>query len=214
MSNYGPLIGSLVRVKKLYPDAIVPAYQTKGAAGMDLHVHRLLCDWGSKRRPVFLLDPMDRVLVGTGLSLAIPPGYEGQIRPRSGLALKQGITVLNSPGTIDSDYRGEVQVLLINLGKEPVEIKRGYRIAQLVIAPVVQATLREVEQLDETERGAGGFGSTGKSDEELLREFSQGAARGEYCESCGACAEVFFTGVTTANHEAECPGAAVKLQIT
>lgn len=195
---------SIVLVKRLHPDAILPKYQTKGAAGMDLHACPLL---GA------LVPPMGRILVGTGLSLVIPPGYEGQIRPRSGWALRHGVTVLNSPGTVDSDYRGEVKVLLINLGGEPVEIKRGDRIAQLVIAPVVQATLREVEQLDETERGAGGFGSTGKSNEGLLREFHERADRGEYCKSCGACAEIFFTGVTTASHEAECPGSAVELQI-
>jgi dUTP pyrophosphatase len=106
---------------------------------------------------------MERVLAGTGISLSIPPGYEGQIRPRSGWALKDGITVLNSPGTIDSDYVGEIKVLLINLGHESVEIKRGDRIAQLVIAPVVKVELVLVDKLETSARGAGGFGSTGKA---------------------------------------------------
>lgn len=150
-----------VDLKLLYPDAKRPEYQTVGAAGMDLHAYipRAL-----GRQPEALRIPaLGRLLVGTGVSLAIPTGYEGQIRPRSGFALKDGVTVLNSPGTIDADYRGEVKVLLINLGQEKVEIKRGDRIAQLVIAKVEQATLLEVTELNETERGAGGFGSTGKS---------------------------------------------------
>jgi dUTP pyrophosphatase len=109
-----------------------------------------------------VLSPGDRALFSTGISLSIPPGYEGQIRPRSGWALKDGITVLNSPGTIDSDYKGEVKVLLINLGHESVEIKRGDRIAQLVIAPVVNAELVLVNELETSARGAGGFGSTNK----------------------------------------------------
>ncbi len=108
------------------------------------------------------LAPLMRVLIPTGLSLAIPAGYEGQIRPRSGWALKHGITVLNAPGTIDSDYRGEVQILLVNLGQAPVTIKSGERIAQLVIAPVTSAQIHEVEVLDDTARGAGGFGHTGR----------------------------------------------------
>jgi dUTP pyrophosphatase len=108
------------------------------------------------------LAPRERIAVPTGLELAIPPGYEGQVRPRSGLAFKHGLTVVNAPGTIDSDYRGEVKVLLINLGADPVEIARGERIAQLVIAPVTVADLITVEKLDETTRGIGGFGSTGR----------------------------------------------------
>ena len=108
-----------------------------------------------------ILDSLERTVVPTGLNIAIPFGYEGQVRPRSGLAYRHGISVTNSPGTIDSDYRGELKVLLINLGKEPVTITRGMRIAQLVIAPVQQVDLVEVQSLDATERGEGGFGSTG-----------------------------------------------------
>ncbi len=130
----------------------LPAYATPGAAGMDAIA--------AVSEPM-MIAPLARALIPTGLCLAIPPGFEVQVRPRSGLALKQGITCLNTPGTIDSDYRGEVQILLINLGREPVEITRGMRIAQLVVAPVVQATLREIDALDTTARGAGGFGSTG-----------------------------------------------------
>jgi dUTP pyrophosphatase len=107
-----------------------------------------------------VLKPGERALVPTGLILELPPGYEGQVRPRSGLAFKHGVTVLNSPGTIDSDYRGEVKVLLVNLGTDPFEIVRGERIAQLVVAPVSQATLVGARALSSTERGAGGFGST------------------------------------------------------
>lgn len=133
----------------------LPRAQTDGAAGMDL-VAAL-----PEGAPVTLA-PRERVAVPTGLELAIPPGYEGQVRPRSGLAFKHGLTVVNAPGTIDSDYRGEVKVLLINLGADPVEIARGERIAQLVIAPVTVADLITVEKLDETTRGIGGFGSTGR----------------------------------------------------
>lgn len=127
-----------------------PAYQTSGAAGLDLVAAATLT-----------LPPGGRASVPTGLSLAIPEGYEGQVRPRSGLALKHGITVLNAPGTIDSDYRGELGVLLVNLGDAPYVVERGARIAQLVIAPVVQARLALVDTLDQTARGTGGFGSTG-----------------------------------------------------
>lgn len=108
-----------------------------------------------------VLKPLERRLIPTGLSLELPEGFEAQIRPRSGLALKQGLTCLNTPGTIDADYRGEVQVLLINLSNQPVSISRGDRIAQMVLAPFVQATLLEVQELSETARGIGGFGSTG-----------------------------------------------------
>jgi dUTP pyrophosphatase len=108
------------------------------------------------------LEPGSRALVPTGLKIALEPGWEAQIRPRSGLALKHGISAPNTPGTIDSDYRGEVGVILINLGQEPFVIRRGERIAQMVIAAVTQATILEVDTLDETERGAGGFGSTGR----------------------------------------------------
>lgn len=108
------------------------------------------------------LAPLERALVPTGLALAIPPGFEGQVRPRSGWALKEGVTILNSPGTIDSDYRGEIRVLLINLGATAVTIAAGERIAQLVVCPVAAAQLHEVELLDETDRGGGGFGHTGR----------------------------------------------------
>jgi dUTP pyrophosphatase len=108
-----------------------------------------------------VLKPGARAAVPTGLAFAIPSGFEGQVRPRSGFALKSGVTCLNTPGTIDADYRGEVKVILINLGAEDVNIRRGDRIAQMIIAPVIQAALAEVDSLDETARGAGGFGSTG-----------------------------------------------------
>jgi dUTP pyrophosphatase len=131
-------------------DGQVPGYATDEAAGMDLRsTHDVT------------LEPLQRMLVKTGLKMAIPKGFEGQVRPRSGLALKQGITCLNSPGTIDSDYRGEVGVILINLSDSVVQLAKGERIAQLVICPVARATVQVVDSLDETERGEGGFGSTG-----------------------------------------------------
>ncbi|MDR3376470.1 MAG: dUTP diphosphatase [Ancalomicrobiaceae bacterium] len=133
-----------------------PRYQTEGSAGLDL-LAAVPDD-----QPV-VLAPGGRALVPTGLVLELPPGSEGQVRPRSGLALKHGVTVLNSPGTIDSDYRGEVKVILINLGEVPFTIRRGERIAQLIIAPVEQADLRGVAMVAASERGAGGFGSTGVS---------------------------------------------------
>ena len=128
----------------------LPAYATDGAAGMDV-----------VSAEDVTLAPLARHAVATGLALAIPPGFEIQVRPRSGLALKHGVTVANAPGTIDSDYRGELKVILVNLGIEPFEIRRGDRVAQLVLAPVVRASWLEVAALDETARGAGGFGSTG-----------------------------------------------------
>lgn len=134
----------------------LPAYETSQAAGMDLRAAV------PEDEPV-ILRPGDRHAVPTGLAFALPAGFEAQVRPRSGLALKSGITCLNSPGTVDADYRGEVKVILINHGPEAFTIRRGDRIAQLVIAPVVQATWTEVASLDETARGAGGFGSTGAS---------------------------------------------------
>lgn len=134
----------------------LPAYETEHAAGMDL---RAAVD---AAEPVALA-PGARALIPTGLAIALPPGYEAQIRPRSGLAAKHGITCLNSPGTIDADYRGEVKVILINHGAEPFVIQRGERIAQMLIAPVTQARWVQVEKLSETARGAGGFGSTGKA---------------------------------------------------
>lgn len=132
----------------------LPAYQSAGAAGMDLVA-------AVPEDAPMELPPGVRKLVPTGLVLQIPEGYEVQVRPRSGLAIRHGITLLNSPGTIDSDYRGEVMVMLINLGAESVTIERGERIAQIIVAPVIQATLVEVKAVSETERGAGGFGSTG-----------------------------------------------------
>jgi dUTP pyrophosphatase len=132
----------------------LPAYESAQAAGMDLRA-------AVPDDAPLTLRPGARHAVPTGLAFALPAGFEGQVRPRSGLALKAGVTCLNTPGTIDADYRGEVKVILINLGEEAFVIRRGDRIAQLVIAPVVQAAWREVETLDETTRGAGGFGSTG-----------------------------------------------------
>ncbi len=133
----------------------LPAYETALAAGMDLRAAV------PEDEPV-TLRPGERFAAPTGLAMAIPAGFEGQVRPRSGLAFKHGVTCLNTPGTIDADYRGEVKVILINHGPEDFVIRRGERIGQMVIAPVVQARLAEVESLDETVRGAGGFGSTGR----------------------------------------------------
>tara|TARA_R110000824_G_scaffold118960_14_gene272056 strand:- start:173007 stop:173474 length:468 start_codon:yes stop_codon:yes gene_type:complete len=135
-------------------DLPLPRYETEGAAGMDL-VAAIAAD-----EPLVLAVGA-RVLVPTGLAMALPQGFEAQVRPRSGLAAKNGITVLNSPGTIDSDYRGEVKVILVNLGSEAFTITRGTRIAQMVIAPVTRGLFAEVANLDETTRGTGGFGSTG-----------------------------------------------------
>ena len=132
----------------------LPRYETSGAAGMDLMA-------ALAEGETMLLQPGERALVPTGLAIALPDGFEAQVRPRSGLAAKNGVTVLNSPGTIDCDYRGEVKVILINLGQEAFAIERGTRIAQMVVAPVTQAGFTEVTALDETARGAGGFGSTG-----------------------------------------------------
>jgi dUTP pyrophosphatase len=129
----------------------LPQYATTGAAGADL-----------RSAEDFSLAPMERRAVSTGVHLQIPAGYEGQVRPRSGLAMRHGISMVNSPGTIDSDYRGEVKVLLINLGEHVVEFSAGDRIAQLVICPVQQVVFESVETLDETDRGSGGFGSTGQ----------------------------------------------------
>jgi len=132
----------------------LPAYETAGAAGMDLRA-------AVPGHEPIVLKPGARLAAPTGFAYGLPLGYEAQVRPRSGLALKNGITCLNSPGTVDSDYRGEVKVILVNHGEEDFVIRRGDRIAQLVIAPVVQAVWAEVDSLDETARGAGGFGSTG-----------------------------------------------------
>ena len=133
----------------------LPHYATPSSAGMDLRAAV------PEQAPV-TLKPGQRALIPTGLAMALPDGYEAQVRPRSGLAIKHGITCLNTPGTIDADYRGEVQVILINLSQEDFVIQRGERIAQMVIAPVTQATWTLVETLPETQRGAGGFGSTGR----------------------------------------------------
>lgn len=133
----------------------LPAYETIGSAGMDVRA-------AVSREDPILLQAGERAMIPTGLSVAIPQGYEIQVRPRSGLAAKHGLTCLNTPGTIDSDYRGEIKVILINLGQDAFTIQRGERIAQLVLAPVTQLAWKEVDELDETERGAGGFGSTGR----------------------------------------------------
>jgi dUTP pyrophosphatase len=142
-----------VEIRKLRSDAVVPKYMTEHAAGMDL------C--AAIDEPI-VIEPHQRVAVGTGLAMAIPPGYEGQVRPRSGLASVSGVTIVNAPGTIDADYRGAIAVLLVNLGGQSVTIEPGQRIAQLVIAPVVRAELVTVDELPATVRGAGGFGSTGR----------------------------------------------------
>ena len=144
-----------MRVYKMRADAVVPRYETSGAAGMDL---------AACLDTMMTIEPGGTARVPTGLRIALPPGYEGQVRPRSGLAARRGVTVLNSPGTIDEDYRGEVQVILINHGPEPFMIENGDRIAQLVVAPVTRVTTETVAQpegLGGTERGDGGFGSTG-----------------------------------------------------
>lgn len=139
-------------------DLALPAYETDGAAGADIRANLP----ANARSEGVTLAPMERRIVPTGLRIEIPRGFEMQIRPRSGLALKHGITLPNTPGTIDSDYRGPLGVLLVNLGTEPYTVRHGDRIAQLIVAPVVQAKFQLVEVLDDTARGAGGFGSTGR----------------------------------------------------
>jgi len=141
-----------VRVKRLRPDAPLPRYMTALAAGMDL---------AAALDHEITLRPLERALLPTGIAIALPAGYEAQIRPRSGLADRLGVTLLNTPGTIDADYRGEIRVILINLGQESVTIRSGERIAQMVVGPVNRVEWVEVEDLDETERGRGGFGHTG-----------------------------------------------------
>lgn len=142
-----------IRVKRTGPVKVaLPTYRTRGAAGLDLEAALIA--------PV-LIQPGERRLIPTGLRLEIPPGYEGQVRPRSGLALRHGIGMVNAPGTIDADYRGEIGVLLVNLGQEPFLIEPGGRVAQLVICPVAEAELVEVAELGTTERANGGYGSTG-----------------------------------------------------
>ena len=140
-----------IQIKKLSNTVSIPKYETAGSSGMDIAAHI---------ENNIIINPGEKALVSTGLSVAIPKGYEIQIRPRSGLAVKKNITVLNTPGTIDSDYRGEIKVILINLGKEKFVIENGERIAQMVVCPVVQAKLEEVNKLSDTKRGSGGFGST------------------------------------------------------
>jgi dUTP pyrophosphatase len=144
------LILKVTRVGERGAPLELPRYETEGSAGLDLRADE----------PV-ALEPGARALVATGIALEIPPGFEGQVRPRSGLAANHGVTILNAPGTIDSDYRGEVKVILVNLGQAAVRFERGARIAQLVLAPVTRATVRAAEALGETGRGSGGFGSTG-----------------------------------------------------
>ena len=141
-----------IQIKKLSTSVSTPKYETPGSSGMDIAAHI---------EENIIINPGEKSLISTGLFVAIPIGYEIQIRPRSGLAAKKNITVLNTPGTIDADYRGEIKVILINLGKEKFTIERGDRIAQMVVCPVIQAELEEVTELSNTERGSGGFGSTG-----------------------------------------------------
>jgi dUTP pyrophosphatase len=146
-----PPILRLRRIAERGPPLDLPRYETDGAAGMDLRADE-----------PFALAPGERRLVPTGLALEIPPGHEGQVRARSGLAARHGLALVNAPGTIDSDYRGEVKVILVNLGQAPVSFARGDRIAQLVIAPVTRVEIELAQDLADSERGAGGFGSTGQ----------------------------------------------------
>jgi dUTP pyrophosphatase len=142
----------LLRIAKKDPRVALPRYESEGAAGLDI---RAFLD------SELVIPPLGRAQIPTGLFLEIPPGFEAQVRPRSGLAARRGVTVLNSPGTIDSDYRGELEVILINLGAEPFAVQNGDRIAQLVVSPVYRAFVQEAESLSATKRGSGGFGSTG-----------------------------------------------------
>ena len=141
-----------IQIKKLSSSVSIPRYETPGSSGMDIAAYI---------KDSIIINPGEKALIPSGFSMAIPKGFEVQIRPRSGLAAKKNITVLNTPGTIDADYRGEIKVILINLGKEKFIIENGERIAQMVVCPVVQANLEEVKELSETHRGSGGFGSTG-----------------------------------------------------
>jgi len=144
---------SVLRVKRLGPLAELPRYMTEGSAGMDLAA--------ALEQPLELAPHGGRALVPTQLAVELPPGHEGQVRPRSGLAVKHGVTVLNAPGTIDEDYRGEVKVALVNLGPEPFRVEPGMRVAQLIVAPVTRVEVQAVDELRETDRGGGGFGHTG-----------------------------------------------------
>ncbi|NVJ05201.1 dUTP diphosphatase [Myxococcus sp. AM001] len=148
-----PLTVKVRRVRTHAEPLPLPRYETALAAGLDLRA-----DIDGER----VLGPLERLAVPTGLALALPAGYEGQVRPRSGLALRHGVTLLNAPGTVDADYRGEVQVILVNLSNEPFTLRRGDRVAQLVVAAVPPVALQEVEVLEETSRGGNGFGSTGR----------------------------------------------------
>ena len=141
-----------ILIKRLSKEVSLPKYETSGSSGMDL---------AANIDANINIDPGKTAIIPTGLALSIPKGFEVQIRPRSGLAAKQKISVLNTPGTIDADYRGEIKIVLINLGQETFKVENGLRIAQMVVCPVVQAQLKEVDDLNETERGKGGFGSTG-----------------------------------------------------
>ena len=143
-----------IKIKSINDDIVIPSYETSSSAGLDLRAY--LPDGSIK------LNPKETKLLGTGLYFEIPEGFEVQIRPRSGMAAKNGITVLNTPGTIDADYRGEIKIILINLSKECFTINKNDRIAQIVICPVVKVSLEEVEELPKSFRGTGGFGSTGK----------------------------------------------------
>ena len=141
-----------IQIKRVSKKVLIPKYETLGSSGMDIAAHI---------EKNIIIEPGDKALVPTGFKLSIPKGYEVQIRPRSGLDAKKNISVLNTPGTIDSDYRGEIKVILVNFGKEKFIVENGSRIAQMVVCPIVQATLQEVKDLEETKRGSGGFGSTG-----------------------------------------------------
>ena len=141
-----------ILIKRLSKEVFLPKYETNGSSGMDL---------AANINSIINIEPGNTAIIPTGLALSIPKGFEVQIRPRSGLAAKQKISVLNTPGTIDADYRGEIKIILINLGQETFKVEKGLRIAQMVVCPVVQAQLKEVDDLNETERGKGGFGSTG-----------------------------------------------------
>lgn len=147
----------ILRAPQADPDLPLPRYETSGAAGADIRA-----DLHARHPNGLTLAPGERCAIPTGLCIAIPKTHEVQIRPRSGLALRHGLSLVNSPGTIDSDYRGEVKVIAINLGQDALHIAHGDRIAQMVVAPVVQADWQEVDALDDTDRGAGGFGSTGR----------------------------------------------------
>ena len=141
-----------IQIKKLSNEVLTPKYETSGSSGMDIAAYI---------EKEVIINPGEKALIPTGFSLSIPQGYEVQIRPRSGLAAKKGVTILNTPGTIDSDYRGEIKVILINLSKDKFFVKKGERIAQMVVCPIQQVIIEEVSELSETNRGIGGFGSTG-----------------------------------------------------